>query len=210
MRELSFSEFRLRLQRAMEAPLPGQDAQYKLAPGGRPRADISALDKDLVKKAAVLALFYEKEDRPQLVLTLRVQYEGVHSGQISFPGGRREEQDKNYEETALRETCEEVGIAQEEIEIIGALSPLYIPPSNYLVHPFAGIHTSVPDFEKQASEVAEIISVDFNKLLAQEVLREQMVSARGFKRHVPVFDVDGVTIWGATAMMLSELREMML
>jgi len=205
---LNFEEFRLRIKKAFEKPLPGADAQHILAPIGRNSTDIQRIDYDRVNTAGVLALFIKDDNKPNLVLIERATYRGVHSGQIAFPGGRKEDEDKNYEETALRETEEEIGLPADNIEILGAFSPLYIPPSNFLVHPFAGIYSQKPKFVPQPSEVSRVIELDFNQLLHESSIRTQQITVRGTPMQVPAFYVDGFTIWGATAMMLSELRHM--
>lgn len=210
LRELTFTELQSHLTKGLKQSLPGKDAQYKLAPLGRPRADIESLDKTSVREAAVLALFYEKAGQPFLILTLRVQSEGVHSGQISFPGGKREPEDENFRETALRETQEEIGLDPKNLKVLGQLSPLYIPPSNFLVQPFVGFYRGQPNFTKQPSEVKEVISIDFNHFLKPEAVMQKEVMARELKMEVPVFFIDKHVIWGATAMMLSELKEMVL
>ncbi len=181
-----------------------------MAPVGREHLDISRINTAKVKQAAVLALFYKKQNQPHLVLTLRVQSGGVHSGQISLPGGKREPQDNNFMDTALRETYEEVGLAPENVEVLGELTPLYIPPSNFLVFPFVGLYHREPYFERQVSEVKEIFSLDFNHFLDSATVVQQEVKARELNLNVPVFSIDGHVIWGATAMILSELREMIL
>ncbi len=156
-----------------------------------------------------MALFANRDEKPNLILTLRPQYQGVHSGQISFPGGKREEKDRNFMDTALRETYEEIGISPSNISVMGKITSLYIPPSNFLVHPYLGIiNDKTYNFTRQKSEVEQILQVNFNQLLSRGAIREQEISTRGFKIKVPVFPVGDKIIWGATAMMISELREM--
>ncbi|MDZ7849043.1 MAG: CoA pyrophosphatase [Owenweeksia sp.] len=206
-----FNQLKRRLAQALNAKLPGADAQQLMAPLGRSRITPDESRLINVRKAAVLALFIEKKKRPELVLILRTNYKGVHGGQISLPGGKVEPQDRNYRHTALRETHEEVGLAPENIDIIGQLSQLYIPPSNYLVQPYVGIFKgSAPYFEKEQQEVQEIFTVDINQLLAPQSISKQEVNASGQSLQVPVFKIDQYVIWGATAMMLSELRQALL
>lgn len=194
----------------MAGPLPGAEAQHLLAPAGRLPTDLDALDQTVIRKAAVLALFFNKNKRPYLILTLRATYEGVHSGQISLPGGGREKVDRSFMDTALRETHEEIGIPSDQIKIFGELSPLYIPPSNFLVYPFVGLLTATPSFIRQAAEVERILEVDFNEVLNEKTIQNKVMEVRDFKMEVPTFQIDGYSIWGATAMILSELRQLML
>tara|TARA_B100001245_G_scaffold236673_1_gene229627 strand:- start:810 stop:1454 length:645 start_codon:yes stop_codon:yes gene_type:complete len=205
---LDFNHFREELEKAFTRPLPGQDAQYQMTPAGRERVDLKRIDQEKVKQAATAALFFPMQNRPHLILTRRVEYPGVHSGQISFPGGRREPEDESFMDTALRETHEEIGVKAGDITLLGSLTALYIPPSNFFVYPFVGILDQKPEFFPQESEVAEILSLDFNLFLPGESLKQTIVDARGFKLKVPAFNINGHIIWGATAMMISELRAM--
>ncbi len=194
----------------MAQKLPGPDAQHRLAPIGRERLDITKIDETKVKKAAVLAAFFNQENRPYLILTERVKYPGVHSGQISFPGGRREKEDADFQETALRETEEEIGVSRNDLEVIGKLSPLYIPPSNFLVHPFVALLKNKPVFTAQQTEVEKILTLDFNRFLDDKSVVEKEIPVRGGSMKVPVFYIENTIVWGATAMMLSELREILM
>ncbi len=203
-------EIDTKLEFALQKPLPGLNAQLQLAPEGRALLDIDKLDKRKVKHAAVLALFMEHKRRPALILTKRVSYPGVHSAQMSFPGGKKEDTDNNYRETALRETHEEIGVAPEHISVKGALSPLYIPPSNFYVQPYVGIlHEKQPLFP-QAGEVDKIHLIDFEQLLDDTYLRYEDFQRNGLNMRVPLFMLNGEKIWGATAMMISELRSLFL
>ncbi len=209
-KQYSYLEIQEKLRAAIGRPLPGREAQFRLAPAGRTPPDPGSFDLSKVKQAAVLALFYEAEKEAHIILTQRVEYKGVHSGQISFPGGKREPQDKDFLDTALRETYEEVGIAPEAVEVAGAFSELYIPPSNFLVYPYLGFLSSRPAFERQVDEVHRIISLNFNHFLDDSALQKTEVEARGFKLAVPAFVIEGHIVWGATAMMLAELKAMVL
>ena len=162
-------------------------------------------------KSAVLVLFYEKEDGINLVLILRKKYHGVHSAQVSFPGGKHDPEDEALKLTALRETEEEVGIKKEDIHVIGQLTDLYIPPSNYLVQPFVGYLEQTPEFTPEPKEVEEVIEAPLSLLLDDSIMGKKKikVSARNLKINYPYFDVKGHTVWGATAMMLSELKEVL-
>lgn len=207
---LSLEETEGKLRAAMSRPLPGKQAHSKLAPQGRSQINIEKLDHSKVKHSAVLAVLYPLKQVPHLIVTERVKYGGVHSGQISLPGGKREKSDHDYLDTALRETEEEIGLGRQSLQVVGSLSPLYIPPSNFLVYPFTAVMYDAPDLSRQESEVQKIISVNMHELLEDSSISQEVVSARGFKLKVPVFKVSGISIWGATAMILSELRQLIL
>ena len=207
---MNFDQFHRILESALQQPLPGSDAQHALAPLGRPHFIPKDAEVNNIRKAGVMALFINTDSKPHLVLIERATSKGVHSGQIAFPGGEVEKEDLSFKETALRETEEEIGLKASEIEVFGSFSPIYIPPSNFLVYPFTGIYHSEPTFVLQVSEVANIITIDFNHFLLDSSIVEQTINVRGFNMKVPTFYIDGHTIWGATAMMLSELRQMII
>ena len=162
------------------------------------------------KIAAVLALFYPNQNKEvSLLLTKRANYIGTHSGQISFPGGKFEKSDLNLKVTALRETFEEVGVFQEKIDIVREITEVYIPPSNFSVTPFIGIVNDNPVF-KLNSEVAKIIEIPFPDLLDDTMLASISITNSYMKEtSVPCFNFDGSVIWGATAMILSEIKEVL-
>lgn len=202
-----FEEFIIKLKNKINEPLPGVEAQIRLVPPNRPRTRQAYIQGMNPRKAAVLALLYPKESIPHIVFTLRKQYPGVHSGQISFPGGKVEKEDANLVETALREANEEVGVKANNIEIIGNLTDVYIPPSNFLVNPVVGIHNTAPDFIKQESEVEEILEFQLDHFLDSSNLIEKEIRVRDKIIKTPAYQINGHIIWGATAMMMSELSE---
>ncbi len=195
------------LRTRLRRPLPGQAAQYRMAHRGRQYAPPAPEE---AKQAAVLALFYPKEADWHLVLIERAGHQDDrHRGQIGFPGGRHEPQDADLSQTALREAEEEVAAPAEAVEILGKLTQLYIPVSNFLVHPYVGYLDFRPVFRPQASEVASIIEVPFEHLRRDSTQGyTDLTVGRGLTlRRVPFFDVHGHVVWGATAMMLNELLE---
>ena len=144
-----------------------------------------------------------------MLLTKRASYNGPHSNQISFPGGKIEKSDNNLSQTALRETFEEVGVSQEKVEILREITNVYIPPSNFLVTPFIGITKTKPMF-KVNSEVAEIIEISFLDLLDDNNIGTIQITNSYMKETlVPSFNINGSVIWGATAMILSEIKEVL-
>ena len=204
-----FQTFISNLNKSLQNPLPGWEAQFKMAPSVRPRVED---DEPWLKNAipaAVLIFLFPVEEKPHLVLMERNQYPGVHSGQISFPGGKHEVADSSLEQTALREAHEEVGIVPEETKVIGSLTKLYIPPSNFLVTPFLAFSPHKPTFVPDETEVQQILEVDIGYLFHPAQKGNKDITVRENVRfNTPYYDVFGHTVWGATAMMLSELEAM--
>lgn len=199
-----------RIQRAVAEPLPGWDAHKKMINYIRPRAsDVEKIDPQ-ARHGAVLALLYPKNNEPHVALMLRNTYKGTHSGQVSFPGGKRERSDRDLTETALREAHEEMNIRPSEVTVMGAMSKVYIPPSRFLVSPFVGFSKRRPDFKPDPLEVAEIIEAPLHLILEAKSIKEKpiFVQVTNSELDVKYFDILGHTVWGATAMMLKELAEM--
>lgn len=202
-------ELTARLSERMISPLPGLPAQLKMAGGLRKKAASSyKWDESKVRVGAVLIAIYPDNGVLRTVLMKRPDYDGTHSGQVSFPGGKLEDFDSGIVEAALREAEEEVNIKPNDVQVIGQLTELYIAPSNFLVHPVLGILKSKPDFIPDLREVESIHTPELSYLFRQDIIAEKeiMLSA-GFKFKTPYIKVDGHTVWGATAMMIAELRE---
>ena len=204
-----FTEFVKFLPKIEKENLLSRDAHIKMAPLER----ISFMDEENYleknpKKAAVLMLFYPKNEIVHLALIVRNTYPGVHSSQIGFPGGKVELSDANLAETAIRETHEEIGIPPEKITIVKSFSEIYIPPSNFLVAPFMGISHEellfIPDLN-EVKKVLEFSVVDF--LDDKNITKVNMSTSYATDIDVPAFRVDKYIVWGATAMMMSELKE---
>lgn len=201
-----------RIRRALSGPLPGHEGFMLMS--GYPRPDVQsamALDPP-PRESAVLALLYPKAGTLYTMLMLRPTYEGVHSGQVAFPGGRRELEDPSLERTALREFGEETGAWDTNIELLGTLSPVYIPPSRSLVTPFVGYTERMGLLAPDPREVDLLIEARVDRLLEPDALKRGSHTVNGLHKHAEVsyFDVDGHVVWGATAMMLAELRELLL
>lgn len=197
-----------RLSEIVRKPLPGFESQMKMAPSYRPAYTADEIKIFNPKESAVLALFYPKNGDWHLVFTERKKYEGVHSGQMSFPGGKREIGEELME-TALRETHEEVGVPPCDIEIIGQLSELYIPPSNFNVQPYLAMSTCTPAFVKQPEEVENVIEIPFSFFLEETNKTKTMISlSSNALFEVPAFIFQGHVIWGATAIVLSEMIDL--
>lgn len=188
--------------------MPGEESHFLMEPEMRRKwRDISLVKEKKPRKAAVMALFYPKHHDTYILLILRKSYEGVHSNQIGFPGGKKEKYDKNMMHTALRETEEEVGVISTSVEIIRPITPLYIPPSNFWVNPFMGIYEKPKPFVIQESEVAAVIEVPLKHVFDETNLIRQTLSTSYAKNiEVPAFEFQGHIVWGATAMMLNEIK----
>jgi 8-oxo-dGTP pyrophosphatase MutT (NUDIX family) len=184
----------------------GVAAQLLMAPALRPKERPAGL-ATTPRLGAVLLLLYCADDELHLVLTLRPTYDGIHSGQVSCPGGRHEPPE-TLATTALRETEEEIGVPPAAVALLGQLTPLYILPSDYEVHPFVGCHAGGrPRFVSHPREVAAVIETPLRLLLDPATRAEEEWELRGLRMAVPFFLVDGHKVWGATAMMLSEFVE---
>ena len=160
-----------------------------------------------MKTAAVLIGLFEKEDEWYFPLIKRPMHEKNHPGQIALPGGAMEK-GEDLQETARREAFEEVGILPEKVKIIGKLTPLPVPVSNYLIHPFVGIVNEEPDWEINSNEVEELIILKMKTLIEADNGYYEEWNLRGSQVKVPIFKVMGKTVWGATATVLSELLDL--
>ncbi len=202
----NFVDFIVWTAQKLKEPLPGEIAQLKLEPSTRRSYDLDP--KHLRPKlSSVLILFFPEGDKTKLTLIQRPEYDGVHGGQIAFPGGKMEEIDNSLMDTALRESFEEIGVEPDKIKIIGKLSQLYIPPSNFLVEPFVGYTDIKPDFCADPAEVSEILFIDLNELLNESSFQHKEINIRNFRTKVPCYFINERIIWGATSMILSELLE---
>lgn len=184
-------------------PLPAHGA---MAPVRRPMEPDPA-DGPPKEAAVLILIFPEPGDGLHIVLTRRTDHLRGHSGQVSFPGGRRDKTDLSVTHTALRETCEELGICdRQRIDILGNLSPVYIPPSHFHVDPIVGAMTARPRFIPNPDEVADVFTFPLYRLLDPQTRRTEPRTFNGTQYNVPFYDVAGHKVWGATAIMLSELE----
>jgi 8-oxo-dGTP pyrophosphatase MutT (NUDIX family) len=159
------------------------------------------------KNGAALLLVYPHDDTLHVTLTVRGSGLRNHTGQVSLPGGRVED-GETFEAAALREASEEIGVEPSMVEILGALTPLHIPASGYLLHPVVGYTSMRPAFQRAEWEVARIIEAPVNLLFDRAVvkreIRTRVVKGQSIDVDVPYFDIDGEKVWGATAMVLAE------
>ena len=203
--QLNFSEFRALLTSGLSQPLPGQAAQFQMAPLARKQPEMASVHSKKCREAAVLALFYPcSKGKAKLLLTLRPEAMTKHAGQVAFPGGRREIGEELVE-TALRETEEEVFVPRNSIEVLAPLTPLYIQPTNFCVYPFVGMVEERPDMTRVSDEVAVMFGVRAHELVLPEKREVFTQELAGQIREIPFFAFSGYQIWGATAMMMSEL-----
>jgi len=198
------------LENGMKHPLPGKEAQLSMSPNP---VDMRRFDPKLPdnhRKGAVLILLYPYKNKAFFPLIKRPVYQGVHSGQIAFPGGKMEEEDGDEVDTALREAWEEVGIMPEQVKLIGRMSDLFIPTSNFLVSPVLGYSEVVPEFVPEEKEVARIIQAAVSTLYEPSIRKQKILEfSNNFRLDTPYFEVDQEMVWGATAMILSELLQIL-
>lgn len=202
------------LRARMQAPLPGEKAHQRVAPFERPSASEVLAQQIPVRHSAVLLLIYPKQGHSHFVLIKRPEYDGAHSGQIALPGGKHEE-GESLSDTALRETFEEVGVPMDAVDIVGEMTSVYVPPSNFIITPFIGEMRSEPRFVPDEREVEFILEVPVGKLLPEEVIKRKEITvglneAEDISFETPYFDLQGQTVWGATAAVVSELRDVLL
>lgn len=202
-----FEEFKEKLKIELSNELPGESAHRLMISTFRDDNLTMPINQPPATKSAVLILFYLEENGSiKFPLIQRPTYDGAHSAQVSFPGGKSEKSDRNLQHTALREAQEEIGIDPASVEVIGNLSDLFIWVSNYMVTPVIGFTQQKPIFLKDDQEVDEIIETDLTDILKPEKRKEGTILVRGkYKIQTPYFDIDNRIVWGATAMMLNEL-----
>lgn len=208
---MNFEAFLKYIPQILEEKLPGEEAHLEMIPPER-MAIFKDLDLEKInpREASVLMLFYPKNNEPYLVMILRNSYKGVHSSQIGFPGGKVEKFDISLEDTALRETFEEIGIDRNLITIVKPFTEIYIPPSNFKVYPFLGYATQELIFSPNDREVFGIIEMPLSMLMDDRIKVSKTLSTSYMEEvDVPAFKFQEYYIWGATSQMLNELKEVL-
>lgn len=202
-----FQSFVAELQGRLQSDLPAYAAHRKVMSDRRSVNDLQQQIKG-ARQSAVLILLYPHEEQLHTVFIQRSSYKGVHSGQISLPGGKFEPEDKDLQETALREAEEEVAVKASRVITLGSISPLYVPPSNFLINPYVGYHADRPRFIPEPTEVAGILETPLEVLIGDHRLRDQQIELKdGQKMDVKGFPIGDQLIWGATAMIVKEFAE---
>jgi 8-oxo-dGTP pyrophosphatase MutT (NUDIX family) len=209
MKESNFLE---RLKNELLLNLPGEAAHQKMAPISRPISSIALQSAKSVRESAVAVVLFKNNDTIECILTQRPEYDGSHSGQVSFPGGKKDPSDLDLEETARRECFEEIGIPTDQGILMGQLTDVYIPVSGFLVKPFVYFHHALPDLQKDPREVAEILYFPLFDLKKEELISTMEIRLPNgvIYRNIPYFDLANKKVWGATALILSELKEILL
>lgn len=199
-------EFKERLKERLREPLPGEEAQYAMAPLKRRQEDALARShRSGARQSGVMLILYPEQEKTHIPMIVRNVYSGVHSGQVALPGGKFEEHDRNIMFTAIRETAEEINVHIREDQIIGRLTELFVSVSNYIVHPFVAWLDEKPEFIPEQSEVQKIMEVPLSHLMNPEnVVRRAIKTNRGLRINAPGIPIEDRFLWGATAMMMSE------
>jgi len=204
---ISLAQLACDLEGRLKMPLPGLDAQLLMASRKRLKFPFKSVDPAKATPSGVLVLLYPVEDDISFVLIRRPDYSGVHARQIGLPGGKYEMTDGNITETAIREAREETGIDPAKINLIGSLTTLYIPPSNFIVTPAIAWAAERPAFAGDPREVDEIIEVKLSSFLDDSSVTVKRIKLfMGLSANFPCYYIDRNIIWGATAMILSEFR----
>jgi 8-oxo-dGTP pyrophosphatase MutT (NUDIX family) len=202
---INLQEFRDNLRAEILKGLPGTDVQWQMASSDRMIRNFPRIPGPDARPASVLILLYPQQGSVYTVFMQRPEYEGVHGGQISFPGGKQEPADSDAVQTALREAMEETGINPELLSVTGTLTPLFIPVSNMIVTPVVAWTDSKPVFSHQEEEVVFLFEADIRRFYDPSIIRIRKMKIHSELLDVKYFDYDGHVIWGATAMIMHEL-----
>ena len=192
------------LKEKLGGQLPGMEAHIHMAPAQRFNDKARYEPNANTRKGGVLILLYPDTNNLYLPLILRPIDSSVHSGQVALPGGKKDQEDQDIIDTALRETWEEIGVKVDRSQVIGQLSPMFIPPSNFLVYPTVAAIDHLPEFEPSPHEVAQLIRLNLPDFISNDNRKIKEIQTKYMKAKVPCYEVGEYTIWGATAMILSE------
>ena len=197
------------LKDSIKLPLPGEKAQYRMAPTGRAER-VKQEKNPNARQSAVLILIHPDGEIANFTVIKRTADGSPHSGQISLPGGALEEEDSSLADAALRETWEEIGVPIEEMTLLGGMSSLYIPVSNFEVHPFIAYTATLPEFKPDPKEVHSVHSINPIQLNDPSILKSKEFPTyiEGYKIKAPYYHIGDLEIWGATSMILSEFSDL--
>jgi 8-oxo-dGTP pyrophosphatase MutT (NUDIX family) len=206
------SDFLKLFKKELNYNLPGEVAHQKMSPINRPLSSFAIKKAKNIRESAVAVVLFRKNEEIHCILTQRQEYEGNHSGQISFPGGKKDVDDSNLEVTARRECFEEIGIPLRIGLLLGQLTDVFIPVSGFNVRPFVYFHSELPELTRNNREVAEIIDFPLFDLRKEELISQMEITLpNGNKlKNVPFFNLSEKQVWGATALILSEIKEILL
>ncbi|MGM0945573.1 MAG: NUDIX hydrolase [Bacteroidota bacterium] len=207
---MNFDEAIHRIKERIKNPLPGKNAQLKMSPQPVDERRFDLLTPKSHRKGAVLLMIYPEGNQAFFPLIKRPNYPGVHGGQIALPGGKMDPTDADLIYTALREAEEEVAINPQKVTVLGSLTDLYIPASNFLVKPVIAFSEEIPDFVPEAREVQQILPTPLLSLFDKGILmRKKLIVNQGLELDTPYFEIQKEMVWGATAMILSEFLEIL-
>jgi len=201
-----------KLSQLLLTSLPGEESHLEVSPLGRLKSSEALKSVQSFRKSAVSLVLFEDASSLKSILIQRSVYKGAHSGQISLPGGKWEEFDKDLRTTALRECEEEVGIPKAELIDLGVLTPVYIPVSNFSMIPYVFFHPSTPQLIIDPKEVADTIVFDLKDICDEGALKltSVFVSPKQTLTNVPCFVINDRVVWGATALVLNEFRRLLM
>lgn len=205
------NEFEAKIHAAISNSLPGENSHLPMNPSGRNLSSEAKKKATNIRESAVAIVMYKTSENHEIILIQRPDYIGAHGGQISFPGGKRDLEDEDLKATAMRECKEEIGISLEEATFLGQMTPVYIPVSNFHVEPYLFYYEQIPDFVKDEREVSAIFSISVVDLLHDGTISKMEIDIQGDRlyKDIPCFLINEKKIWGATALILSELKEVL-
>lgn len=200
------------LRETLMGELPGEDAHVAMSPIGRGRSSEALKQARHVRESAVALVIYESAEGLASILIQRPTYKGAHSGQICLPGGKREKGERDLIQTAIRECVEETGLKANQLHHIGELTPVFIPVSGYHVFPYVFEYSGALEFVPDAREVDEILPFQLGQLLQRDTLQKTDIHLHDERvlRDVPHFAIHGRVVWGATALILHEFKEILI
>jgi len=186
--------------------LPGRDAHLSMVPVGREPIETPSVKRNA---AVSIVIIDRPEQNHEIIFIKRSEYDGPHSDQVSFPGGKQETTDCNLTDTAIRECYEETGLELKIENLAGTLTPLYISVSKFMVFPYIFIFDQMPNFNTDPLEVNYIIRFPLNQLMDEDLKQHKIIEIADQKIEVPYYAINNEVVWGATAMILSELIEIL-